>query len=240
MGERAMKFSRYLTKLPVVMAAFTLPAAAQAATVNVSQSVDLGQVYNFGNFISIDGSVFDPATDVTISVGDTLNFQVDFLGNQQMRIDGFSFAFPALYMEGVNGGLYVRTAATGSFSFLDTDGNVVLTSNVTDTRSCCAPQFNQPFFDYDFPNLPSTITFGGIRYSAVLDAYLSLYSEDVEPTATSRRYDGSGLYLSGSQITVLGLGGAAVPEPASWAMMITGFGFAGAAIRRQKAALRFA
>ncbi|HEY9234280.1 MAG TPA: PEPxxWA-CTERM sorting domain-containing protein, partial [Phenylobacterium sp.] len=34
--------------------------------------------------------------------------------------------------------------------------------------------------------------------------------------------------------------GGAVPEPATWAMMITGFGLAGAAIRRRRGALAVA
>jgi hypothetical protein len=32
----------------------------------------------------------------------------------------------------------------------------------------------------------------------------------------------------------------AVPEPASWAMMIGGFGMVGAAMRRRRTAIRFA
>jgi hypothetical protein len=34
---------------------------------------------------------------------------------------------------------------------------------------------------------------------------------------------------------VVGVGAGGVPEPASWALMIGGFGLAGAALRRRKA-----
>ncbi|MBA2920350.1 PEPxxWA-CTERM sorting domain-containing protein [Sphingomonas sp. MAH-20] len=35
-------------------------------------------------------------------------------------------------------------------------------------------------------------------------------------------------------ISVAGLGAVAVPEPATWAMMLTGFGAAGLAMRRRR------
>ncbi len=55
---------------------------------------------------------------------------------------------------------------------------------------------------------------------------------------SQKYYDGKkdGFKLSNVKVETVG----AVPEPASWAMMIAGFGFAGIAIRRQKASLRFA
>lgn len=56
--------------------------------------------------------------------------------------------------------------------------------------------------------------------------------------SNQRYYDNKkdGFKLSNVKVETVG----AIPEPASWAMMIAGFGFAGAAIRRQKAALRLA
>lgn len=44
----------------------------------------------------------------------------------------------------------------------------------------------------------------------------------------------------GSSITVPTPGGSAVPEPASWAMMIGGFGLVGGALRRRATTARFA
>ncbi len=43
-----------------------------------------------------------------------------------------------------------------------------------------------------------------------------------------------------STAVIPGLTSAAVPEPASWAMMIAGFGLAGAALRRRKTTVKFA
>lgn len=49
---------------------------------------------------------------------------------------------------------------------------------------------------------------------------------------------GAGAALSFNPGTINGL--AAVPEPANWAMMIIGFGIAGAGVRRRKTSVRFA
>lgn len=51
--------------------------------------------------------------------------------------------------------------------------------------------------------------------------------------------DGSGLVYDNFIFTV-GRGGGAVPEPATWAMMIGGFALAGAAMRRRVAKVAFA
>ena len=47
------------------------------------------------------------------------------------------------------------------------------------------------------------------------------------------RADEEGLLYDNFQFDVAGGGGGAVPEPASWAMMIAGFGLIGAAMRRR-------
>lgn len=52
----------------------------------------------------------------------------------------------------------------------------------------------------------------------------------------------SGLTFASSQnsFEIDDISGSAVPEPATWAMMIAGFGLAGAAIRRRRSTLAFA
>jgi hypothetical protein len=57
-------------------------------------------------------------------------------------------------------------------------------------------------------------------------------------TLTVTGLDGGSRSLSA--YAQVGTGAGAVPEPASWAMMLGGFGLVGGAMRRRKAAVRFA
>ena len=54
-------------------------------------------------------------------------------------------------------------------------------------------------------------------------------------TTTNFHYGPDANQLRINELTHAALGGAAVPEPASWALMIGGFGMAGAALRRRRA-----
>ncbi|OJV29380.1 MAG: hypothetical protein BGO24_03985 [Sphingomonas sp. 67-36] len=59
-----------------------------------------------------------------------------------------------------------------------------------------------------------------------------------QTTSETQKLAGSRWLTEGSVSAVAGAGG--VPEPATWAMMIAGFGLVGAAMRRRKAQVRFA
>jgi PEP-CTERM motif len=61
----------------------------------------------------------------------------------------------------------------------------------------------------------------GVSYFAVSSGF-----ENTDFGAYSLNINGPG--------TITGAGGPAVPEPASWALMLTGFGLAGAAMRRRQ------
>jgi hypothetical protein len=58
------------------------------------------------------------------------------------------------------------------------------------------------------------------------------------PIFTPGTYNFTGIFSSGT-LTISEVAGP-VPEPAAWAMMIAGFAFAGAAMRRRKAIVSFA
>jgi hypothetical protein len=93
------------------------------------------------------------------------------------------------------------------------------------------PQFRNvggPFAPFDFSGLSARSTFGGLR----LDAFFTLM--------TKNNPDG---LPGGSNTAVFTLGQvtvpvAAVPEPATWAMMLGGFGLIGAATRRRSRVAR--
>jgi hypothetical protein len=86
---------------------------------------------------------------------------------------------------------------------------------------------NGPVAAFDFPLFGARSRFSGLG----LDAFFSLTTKN-NPDA-ERNHP---IYMLGS-ITVPRP--AAVPEPATWAMMIGGLGMAGAALRRRTVAVRF-
>jgi hypothetical protein len=84
-------------------------------------------------------------------------------------------------------------------------------------------------------NGPAVINFGGGFGSLTV----TLNDADFNAYDPSRWEDPDQLGNGKAQITgnfVLSNVGGAVPEPASWAMMITGFGLAGATLRRRRTA----
>ena len=85
-------------------------------------------------------------------------------------------------------------------------------------------------FTYTGPTMDlSNQSFGGLSALStlrlpVLDGFSAI------TTATSGFATGTGVASQGG----LGVPGGTVPEPASWALMLSGFGMAGAAIRRRR------
>ena len=79
-------------------------------------------------------------------------------------------------------------------------------------------------------------------FTSLSSGSLAYTLDDVDPTDNfydfTQGVDG-GLINTGKPPVVTPPGGA-VPEPATWAMMIAGFGIAGAALRRRKVAVSFA
>ena len=125
-----------------------------------------------------------------------------------------------------------HAVGTGTFSFLDSTGASILTSNLrTDEEGDV--HFGQYFDGSDFVGgLPTTITFSGVHYVGTLDAYLDPATG--LPSLTTRNYSTPALFFTADSFSATGVA-AAVPEPATWAMMIAGFALAGAAVRRRGA-----
>ena len=92
----------------------------------------------------------------------------------------------------------------------------------------------------------TTSDFGGLSIGAIGGGTISLFGPQVFSGPTSTPMFAPGTFdLSGSvngpavdRLVISGL--AIAPEPASWAMMITGFGAIGAAMRRRRTAVSFA
>jgi hypothetical protein len=91
----------------------------------------------------------------------------------------------------------------------------------------------------------TTTSLGGTALADIQAAAGSIFIVGFTNATTNAQntYVNSGIYTNGGDdhhpTLVLG-GGSAVPEPATWAMMITGFGMAGVSLRRRRMALAVA
>lgn len=196
-----------------VIAATVLSAPTYATNIVVNQTLDITQpmVGIFPGFFGWQGTpAFDGGFNVAIDEGDTFDFTIDFLSSQTLTLNNptqvWAFAFTDQDSD---------VTATGTFSFLDAAGLPFLTSNVkTDTEG--AIHFGQYFRDNDFAGgLPSSITFSGVRYSGTLDDY-------IDAGVTTKSYNVPVFMIS------------AVPEPETYAMLLTGLGLLGFMVRRRK------
>jgi hypothetical protein len=150
---------------------------------------------------------FSPAFSVDLAEGDQFDFTLRFKNSQTLTINGLSliwlFSYASADPSDVEG--------TGTLSFLDTAGSVLFSSDLK-TSTEQAIHFGQFFYSpSDFPGISDPITFGGLRYSGVVDDY-------AEPGITVRTYNSPALYFNaqgyqtgrvpdvGTSMTLLGLG----------------------------------
>ena len=216
-------------KLYALLAATTIlvsAASAEAASVVVNQTVDLTKAGNFnGSYINgYDGTgVFSSPFLVDISAGDDVTLNFIFAGNEEVTADGLYEANVSVWTQGWNN--YANVYSTGSLSFLDAQGNTLFSTPVASDSGCCV-HVGQFISD----GLPTgAITFHGMRWTGTVTSYDGF---------TTRTYDDPNLLIGANSATLTG--GPAVPEPASWAMMVGGFGLVGGALRRRKANIAFA
>jgi hypothetical protein len=103
-------------------------------------------------------------------------------------------------------------------------------------------------FTVTFANLQSSVSFTNVSFSSVTANAYDLANNLVATLSnTMGGFTPNTLTLSGANISKVTFSGSygiddlsystggAVPEPATWALMITGFGMAGSALRRRRA-----
>lgn len=203
-----------------------LAAAASAATVTVSTTLDLQNLTPGQNGFTLGAqdAQFPPFAGFDLAEGDTLDFTIDFAGNQELTLINPNSLWAFVYSSDV-----ANVNGTGSLSLLDTSGAVIWASDVkTDDEG--EAHFGQYFSASEFPGLPSTITFGGLRYVGTANDYSVPPDSPLSPDVTTRHYYSPALYITAGDF----LGAGAVPEPATWAMLIAGFGLLGATLRRRQ------
>lgn len=202
----------------VVAASLALAAPAMGATVTVNTTIDVSDIGPLGIFTGgAQGSPpFSPPYDVSLAEGDTFEFTIDFLGNQQLTIDNLTFIWAFSFADEES-----DVEGTGSFSFLDVNGNVILTSTPKTTVEGRV-HFGHQIFASDFTSLPASVTFGGVRFVGTVDDY-------VETGVTVRNYNEPALFFDAGSFRAVG-----VPAPEMGTLMLLGIA-AIAGMRRRSA-----
>jgi hypothetical protein len=208
----------------LTLAASALAGSAHAVTVVSNPGGQLTtKLYNMGD--AEDETVF-------LETQSTPNYLVSATGDQDLEVDGFGFAlidgaptFDSITFDALNPLLGFQ-----SFQFMVLDSN--------ELNSNPAPTFKISWTTNlgagsQFVNLS-----GNKNYQ--LDAGLNEIIETIT-LSNLTGYTGNGQETVGgqpgsfAQVKQLSFEGvSAIPEPATWTMMIAGFGLAGAALRRRR------
>lgn len=214
-------------KLLAVLAALVSPIAAQAATGLTgryySSAYGLGPNGTYGAPTATfnTNTVCFPSCFGGASDGDTLSY---FLGVPAGYTTNLSTSFNglqshALFLDGylniANAGTYTLGTHSDDASFLYIDGNLVV-----DNRN-----------DHGLVTALGTVNLSAGQHS------IRIFQEEngggTGLTAFFRNADNTDTILGGSFLSTT----AGVPEPASWALMLGGFGLAGAAMRRRRSTM---
>lgn len=213
--------------LGLTLAASALAGSAHAVTVLSNPGGQLAtKLYNTGDAL---------AQTVVLETQGSPNYQVSATGNQNLEVDGFGFAlvdgsptFSSITFDALN-----PLQGFKSFQFMVLDSNVLNANPVPTFKISWTTNLGA---GSQFVNLS-----GNKNYQ--LDAGLNEIIETIT-LSNLTGYTGNGQDAIGgqagtfAQVKQLSFEGvSAVPEPATWAMMITGFGLAGAALRRRRTAV---
>lgn len=127
---------------------------------------------------------------------------------------------------------------TGTFTTSD-DLSRLLDFSITSSANSGWPYGNFPGVTYNFGDATSIDYTSARGFRAMFGTgYLDIYSAlPISPTGstalaqtTAETFEKQTRYLTGGSISAVA---AAVPEPATWALMILGFGLVGAAMRKR-------
>jgi hypothetical protein len=213
-----MKTNQLAMTLVAALSAGAMPAAA--ATIDYSALIDL-EPSMITSFDSLEVPL--PGDPINIAVGDTLQGTISFANHGRITL------FDNLFLEGYESfsvlfspNFHSTAFSEGTLEFLGVEGELLGPRILTSSRVSGGMGFGKN------ANLTNTMfSFTGVRFSIT---YVDRSTPDdfplssqVTPARLSIPYG----YFAISQ-------GAAVPEPSTWAMMITGFGAIGTIARRSR------
>jgi hypothetical protein len=214
-----------LSVLPALLlgAAMSAPyTPAVASTVSFNGSLNLNspgvfsgtQVFSEGN-----GNGFSGVSPALVSPGDQVQIKYTF-GGQGISATIVSYEWANIWdwtgSATYDGGPYEAVNMTGTFSFLDANGQSIFTTSSLTTND------GSVHIGEQFNVATGPLVFYGVSYNGTLNS---------SSPSTPRTYNLPGLTLTGAGFTEV----AAVPEPSTWAMMILGFVGVGFMAYRRKA-----
>ena len=229
-------------------AACCLSATAQAAVVTLTAKGQVSDIW------AIDPSGSAAVPPMSINLGDAFSLSMTF-DTTNATPDPFSAANPSLNVYVMPG---TATLSMGSYTDNFSVGWTQQTTQLFDNAPDWSGPFDSEIFEF--------IRFGGPQADIPVDLggdYLNqgLYFQAYDPSATARDNDLIGdlkpLSLFGDQRFLMTLenpdthllvqftatvsqSNLNVPEPATWALMVGGFGMVGGAMRRRATRVRFA
>jgi hypothetical protein len=197
--------------------ALAIPLSANADTVVVSHELNPAN-------IGLNLNQETLASPFTLGVGDTLDFTLTFTGGPITLTGDTVLWLLSLTADGDQ-----AMQVSGTFEFLGASGNLV-GGPIPISQEMKYLHIGAYLTPGAYRLDSAPITFSGIRQILTINS--SDADINVEVGASAREYYSVGLYTDG-----VVSGGAVVPEPGTWALMIVGFGAAGAMIRRRRLAL---
>ncbi len=187
--------------------ALAIPTSANAVTIMSTVVFNPADIAAPFNPVPLDSVV-------SLDAGDTLDLTVTFAGGATVSVAGESFIWPLLFS-----GQSATLQTSGTFEFLGASSNVV-SGPVAISQEMSFAHIGNFLRPADYRLDSDTISFSGIRQIITVD------SEDL---GTTRDYSTIAFATDG----IVGIA-AGVPEPATWGLMIAGFGLIGGAMRRRR------
>jgi PEP-CTERM motif len=202
-------------------ASLIIAAPAAAATITVDHVLDPSL---------INGSIFQDnlATPFTAASGDTVTFNLTFSGGEPITVEG-DMSMWLLSLTN-SGNAVLRTI--GTFEFISPSANMV-SGPITFAQENSLVHLGNSIHSTEYRLDSDPISFSGITQTFLIEgAYDYDTDNDGIPDTRStdpREYYSIALVLGGGRLVQ-----SAVPESATWMMMIAGFGVAGMALRYRR------
>jgi len=204
-----------------------LAGSALANTFTVTQALQPSNIGPIGSAQGVElGSPF------TMDVGDTVDLTFTF---DPVTLVGDSFIWGLSFTNDFGASMNV----SGTVEFLGASGDL-RTGPIPVSQNNSAAHIGIYLFSADYRTGSGAIAFAGIRQILKIDSGESINENGELVPFVPRIFLDARVWTDGVRGSGGGGGGGTpgvIPEPATWAMMIAGFGLVGGVMRRRREAL---